>query len=133
MKAPVYSLMFGLSLACLAPATQANLLTNGGFDIPGTGLTAPNFATSMSGINAPTNAAANGWFSYNNVTTTTSTELLTSTDPAGSGYMIHVTTGGQQSGIRSLFPTVASAALSVDVFVISGQAWRGKPRRTNRV
>lgn len=35
MKAPASSLFFGLFLACLASAAQANLITNGSFEAPG--------------------------------------------------------------------------------------------------
>ena len=106
-----------------ASFAQANLLGNPDFEIPNAGLSAPNYATSVSGFGGSGHSSAADWDIYNNVNTTTTTELLASTDPNAGGYMLHVMTGGAYSGIYQIFPLVSQASLSVDVFVNSGQAW----------
>lgn len=106
-----------------ASFAQANLLGNPDFETPNVNLSAPNYATSVSGFGGWGHSSAAGWDIYNNVNTTTTTELLASTDPNAGGSMLHVTTGGAYSGIYQLFGLVAQASLSVDVFVNSGQAW----------
>ena len=71
------------------------LLTNPGFDTPTPGLTPPNYTASISGLTTMHEvASAEGWYLFNNSSVTTTSELLTSTDPMGGGYMISVSTPG---------------------------------------
>lgn len=120
---PVRSLLFA-ALAWPALAS-ANLLSNAGFDTPAAGLSAPNYATANSGSGAGSyqSSSAAGWFLYNNQASATATELLASTAPGGSGYMLHLSTNGPYSGTGQAFATQSQATLSVQVYVLSGQAW----------
>jgi hypothetical protein len=111
-----------------SPGWAGSLLQNGGFDTPTPGLSPPNYPTSISG-SGPTSAgpsSAEFWTLYNNFDATTSTELLPSTDPTGSGLMIHLTstpTSGSFSffnGLQQAFPTQPGGTASIDVNVLSG-------------
>lgn len=98
-----------------AGSAKANLLTNGGFDSP------YGSSTSISGVGSSGPSAAAGWYLYNNSSPLTTSELLASTNPrAGSGNMIHVTTGGTANGLYQLFAQQPATSASVDVFVLSG-------------
>ena len=114
--------------ACCVPwsARAGGLIQNGGFDTPTPGLTPPNYPTSISGAGVGGPSSAEFWTLFNNFSTTTSTELLPSTDPNGSGFMIHLTstpTSGSFSffnGLQQAFPTQSGGSASVDVDVLSG-------------
>jgi hypothetical protein len=117
--------------ACCGPSSvwAGNLLPNGGFDTPTTGLSPlNNYLTSITGAGASGPASAADWTLYNNGDATTSTELLTTTDPNGSGSMIHLTSVSNTSdltqsffnGLEGAFATQAGATASVDVHVLSG-------------
>ena len=73
-------------------------MQNGGFDTPTPGLTPPNYPTSITGVNAFGPSSAESWNLFNSFDATTSTELLTSTDPAGGGFIIHLTTDDEHRG-----------------------------------
>ncbi len=120
---PVRSLL--LAVLIWPALAFANLLSNAGFDTPEAGLLAPNYATANSGVGAGSyqSSSAAAWFLYNNQASATATELLASTAPGGNGYMLHLTTNGQYSGMGQAFVTQSLATLSVQVFVLSGQAW----------
>jgi hypothetical protein len=112
------------------PSTWAGmLLVNGGFDTPTSGLTPPNYPTSISGAGVHGISSADSWTLYNNFDATTSTELLPSTDPTGGGFMIHLTsvtnnagdpTSSFFNGLQQSFPTASGGTASADVFVLSG-------------
>jgi hypothetical protein len=117
-----------VALSASPAASAAGLLQNGGFDTPTPGLSPPNYPTSIVGA-GPASAgpsSAEFWTLYNNFDATTSTELLPSTDPGGSGSMIHVTstpTAGSFSffnGLQQAFPVQSGGTASVDVDVLSG-------------
>ena len=109
-------------------AWAGNLLQNGGFDTPTPGLSPPNYPTSITGANAFGPSSAEDWTLFNSRDATTSTELLPSTDPLGSGFMIHLTsvtntsdpTGSFFNGLQQGFATQSGATASVNVFVLSG-------------
>jgi hypothetical protein len=107
-------------------AWAGGLLQNGGFDTPTPGLSPPNYPTSISGAGVGGPSSAAFWTLFNNFDATTSTELLPSTDPTGSGSMIHLTsvpTSGSFSffnGLQQAFPTQSGGTASVDVDVLSG-------------
>jgi hypothetical protein len=123
-------LLAAVAACCLQSSARAgNLLMNGGFDTPTSGLTPPNYPTSISGANAFGPASAADWTLFNSRDATTSTELLTSTDPAGGGYMIHLTsttntTDPVQSffnGLQQGFATQSTlTTASVDLNIVSG-------------
>jgi hypothetical protein len=104
------------------------LLTNGGFDIAGPGLSPPNYPASISGAAAAGPSSAASWNLYNNFNATTSTELLPTTDPLGSGSMIHLTSatntgdpaGSFFNGLQQSFAQVSGASAAADVYVLSG-------------
>jgi hypothetical protein len=115
-------------LACGPAAAGANLLVNPGFDTPAPGVTPPA-QTSFSMAGDGGLSAADSWRMWNNTvaqaTDNLTTNLLPSTDPAGGGYMLHVTTAGAENGVYQFIPfehppqnTVTT--VSVDVYVISG-------------
>jgi hypothetical protein len=116
---------------CCVPssARAANLLLNGGFDTGNPSFTPPNFPTSLSGAGVGAPSSATDWTIFNGTSVTTSTELLTSTDPSGSGLMIHVTTVPNTgtdtafSGLEQGFTTQIGVpvTVSVDVDVLSPQ------------
>lgn len=114
-----------LAFLALPTLAFANVLSNAGFETPAAGLAAPNYATGNSGTGAISyvSSSAAGWFLYNNHASATSTELLASTAPTGSGNMLHLSTNYQYSGMGQAFSTLANATLSIDVYVLSGQAW----------
>lgn len=109
-----------LGLLTSALCAQAQLLVNGGFDQPTVGLSPPNFPTSISGSGSGGSASANGWSLYNNSSATTSSELLSTTDPLATGYMIHINSTGGFDGIYQNFPEQISTTASVDVYVLQG-------------
>ena len=118
--AALTAIAFGLT-ASSAFATQ--LLTNPGFDTPTPGLTPPTYFTSITGLSGGVGAVASaeGWGLYNNTAGTTTSELLPTIDPAGSGYMIHVTTPGAADGLYQFFTNASShPTASVDLYVLSG-------------
>jgi hypothetical protein len=109
-------------------ACAGNLLQNGGFDIPTPGLSPPNYPTSITGASTFGASSALEWTLFNSRDATTSTELLPSTDPLGSGSMIHLTSvtntadpnGSFFNGLQQGFTTQSGATASVDVDVLSG-------------
>ena len=117
--------LFGKSTiaAVLVPVSMvANAnVANPKFDIPDSSFTGPTYAASISGGGGG-NSSADQWYLYNNANTTTSTELLTSTDPIGQGTMIHLTTGAADCGLYQVFPTLNGTFTSfkVDVKVNRG-------------
>jgi hypothetical protein len=64
-----------------ASSVFGELLTNPGFDVPGAGLAPPNYFASFTGVNGSAPASADGWRLWNKTAGTTTSELLTSTDP----------------------------------------------------
>ena len=124
----VLLVILALATANPQPTSAGNILLNGGFDIPTPGLSPPNYQTSITGASARGVSSAEDWSLYNNFNATTSTELLPSTDPLGSGYMIHLTsvsntsdpTGSFFNGLQQSFPMVPGGTASVDVDVLSG-------------
>jgi hypothetical protein len=109
-------------------AWAGNLLQNGGFDTPTPGLSPPNYPTSITGAFTFGASSAEDWTLFNSRDATTSTELLPSTDPLGSGFMIHLTSvtnngdpdGSFFNGLQQGFPTQSGGTASVDVYVLSG-------------
>src|SRR5262249_10849642 len=104
-----------------------NLLMNGGFDTPTPGLSPPSYPTSTSSVSAAAPSSAEFWSLFNNFPATTSSELLPTTDPLGSDFMIHLTSVGTNggppffNGLQQGFTSQSTAVTaSVDVFVLSG-------------
>src|SRR5262245_44236604 len=124
--------LMAVILLGVAADVRADLLLNGGFDIPTPGLSPPNYPTSISGPSGggPSGpASADHCLLFNSRDPTTSTELLNSTDPSGGGFMIHLTTNSNTTdpvnsffnGLEQGFPAQTGATTaSVDVFVLSG-------------
>jgi hypothetical protein len=116
-------------------ASAGNLLTNGGFDTPTAGLSSQNnFFTSITGQFASGPSSAADWTLFNGYPATTSTELLKTTDPTGSGYMIHVTSvpSDPQSfaffnGLQQGFAAQSGVAVtvSVDIYALQGPVFVG--------
>lgn len=112
----------GLGVLSGVLAWQADAaLVDPGFDVGRSTFTPPNYTTSVSGSGHGGEASADGWSLWNNANTTTACELLHSTDPVGSGKMVHLTTGGLNCGLYQVFPEVASTTASVDVYVLRGK------------
>jgi hypothetical protein len=112
-------------------AWAGNLLQNGGFETPTPGLTPPNFPASITGQFAAGPSSASDWTLFNGEDATTSTELLPTTDPTGSGSMIHITSVPTTSadftafnGIQQGFTTQVGVPLtvSVDVEALQGSS-----------
>jgi hypothetical protein len=127
-----------LIAVCYVPssASAGNLLTNGGFDTPTTGLSGPNYQASISGQFASGVSSAADWTLFNGYPATTSTQLLATTDPlVGSGNnMIDVTSVPTTpnsfaffNGLQQAFATQSSGTLlvSVDVFAVQGPVFVG--------
>ena len=107
-------------MACSA-AQAGNLLLNAGFDTPQSGLSPPNYPTSLSVLSPPdAPSSAADWSIWNNTLTTTSTELLPSTDPTGAGFMAHVTSGAYENGLYQFVTANSVDFVSVDVYLLSG-------------
>jgi hypothetical protein len=98
---------------------------NPGFDTPNTSFAPPNYTTSISGSGNSGPSSASGWSLYNNSASTTTTSLLASTAPTGSGTMISLTTGGFYNGLYQIFSLDAGGALNLalDINVSSGQLY----------
>lgn len=119
---------FTLSLCCFLAMSAASVqasLVNGGFDTANGSLSGPSYVTSISGLASVGFSSASGWSLYNNANTTTTTELLATTDPSGSGSMIHLTSGGPYCGLFQVFSPVGPTSASVDVYVVSGTVFFG--------
>jgi hypothetical protein len=126
--------LVAIAVCCVPSSAWAgNLLLNGGFDTGNPTFTPPNFPTSITGQFTSGPASAADWTLFNGEPVTTSTELLTSTDPGGSGLMIHVTsvptTGNFTafSGLEQGFATQVGVPVtaSVDVDVLQGSVLLG--------
>jgi hypothetical protein len=127
--------LIGIAIWCVPSSAWAgNLLQNGGFDTPTPGLTPPNYPTSITGAGAAGPSSADDWTLFNGQPVTTSTELLPSTDPTGSGFMIHITSVPTTSadftafsGIQQGFTTQIGVPLtvSVDVEALQGSIFVG--------
>ena len=114
----------------LIPQARAGLLLNGGFDVGGPD---GSSVTTLAQPFNPVPSAAADWVQYavaDNSSLTT--ELLPSTDPWGSGSMMHVlTTGGFSptanfgNGFEQYFSSVNKSVLSFDLDVVSGQVTGG--------
>ncbi len=123
-------LLFGFTFILLtAPLPcSASLVTNGGFDIPTPGLPPPNYPASISGASVFGPSSAEDWTLFNSRDATTSTELLPSTDPNGSGFMIHLTSVSNTgdpvnsffNGLQQVFPVQPGGSASVDVYALNG-------------
>lgn len=123
-------LLFLVLAACgTASPAWGDLIQNGGFDTPTPGLSPPNYPTSISGAGVFGAASADQWTLFNSRDATTSTELLPTTAPSGSGLMLHLTTvtnttdplGSFFNNVQQVFPTQSGPTIaSVDVFVLSG-------------
>jgi hypothetical protein len=115
-------------LVFFVPHARAALLTNGGFDTVGP---AGSPMTSIGQAFDP--SAAAGWEQYAIVPSSYFvSELLPTTDPTGSGSMMHViTTAGDWppaefgNGFEQFFTTLNSAVFSFDLYVVSGQVTGG--------
>lgn len=107
------AMVAGLLLA--QPAMAANQLLNPGFDIPG-GFGATNYV----GTGSLGPSAAADWSVWNNSLAANSTDLLPSTDPLGSGFMLSVRSGGAENGVYQFVGRNTVAQVSVDVYVIAG-------------
>jgi hypothetical protein len=123
-------------VVCCVPcsAWAGNLLQNGGFDTPTPGLSGPNYPTSFTGTGFGGPSSAADWTLYNGYPATTSTELLQTTDPNGSGFMIHVTSVPTTSnsfayfnGLEQAFPAQSGGVVtvSVDVEAVQGPVFVG--------
>lgn len=100
-----------LLLAGMAVATP---FTNGSFDSSAAG------PTSFTGLGNGGLSAAADWKVWSNTPgSTTTTSLLASTDPLGSGSMIHVNTNGASNGLYQIFDA-GNYSSSLDVYVLSG-------------
>jgi hypothetical protein len=110
------------------PSARAGDLANGGFDAVGP---AGNPVTTLA--QSAGWSAALGWQQYALVPGSSITsELLPTTDPSGSGNMIHfITDNGDWppshagNGFWQSFSTVPAASLSFDLEVVSGQVTAG--------
>jgi hypothetical protein len=125
-----YLLCGGIAaVVAMAQPAAANLLINGGFDTVGpmgTPVTSPGGTGALS--------AALGWSQETVVPTGTLTSaLLPTTDPFGSGNMVHITTDSgdwpaaeQGNGLGQAFPSsLRGAHLTFDIDVISGSVTGG--------
>jgi len=129
-----YSFILALVTICCLPSwarAGGNLLLNGGFDTPTPGLSPPNYPTSISGAGTGGSSSAADWTLFNNFDATTSTELLPTTDPTGSGSMIHLTSAPAAgsfsffNGLQQSFSTAPGAIASVDLYLLSGEVLVG--------
>jgi hypothetical protein len=108
-------------LAMIATASWAqNYLLNGGFDTPNPSLTIPPFSVVWTGQYAGPTSSAADWSIYNTFSGTTTTELEHSTDPLGSGYMLHVIASAAGEGVYQVFAEESGVNTFVDVEVVSG-------------
>jgi hypothetical protein len=113
--------------ALCGPSARADLLTNGGFDVAGP----LGSAVSNTGTAGP--SAADSWNQWAIVPgSTIRTELVPTTDPTGSGKMIHVFTNNGEgpaapygNGFAQDFNPVNGADFSYDLYVVSGQVTGG--------
>ena len=121
---------------CCVPSSAwaGNVLQNGGFDTPTPGLSPPNYPTSITGQFASGPSSAADWTLFNGYPATTSTQLLPTTDPLGSGFMIDVksvpTTSSSFAffnGLKQAFPTQSggTVTVSVDVYAVMGPVFVG--------
>lgn len=116
-----------VSIFATTPA-WANVLVNGGFNKVG-----PSGSPVVVVGPNTVNSAALGWVQWATVPgSTLTTALVLSTDPAGGGYMLHVTTNsghsdtqGFGSGFGQYFTPFAGAVASFDILVVSGQVTAG--------
>ena len=112
-----FAMPLGFLLTLMSgPGAAQNALTNGGFDLGGP-------PTSFTGAFSESLSAAPAWGVWNNSFSTTTTELVESTDPflGGGGLALHVVTGGADNGLFQFFAEQAPAFSSVDVLVTSGK------------
>lgn len=110
------SLFTVISVLAVAVVAQANPMTNGDFN-SGSGSTTLAGVSPNDGYPA---SAATGWNHWNNHSGTTTVSVLPTTDPAGTGSMIRITTDVGDSGIYQVYDYNTNTG-SVDVFVLSGQ------------
>src|SRR4051794_36686570 len=121
-------MIFAVVLTSQPSICLADLVTNGGFDTPTPGLAPPNYPASISGASVFGPSSAEDWTLFNSRDATTSTELLPSTDPGGSGFMIHLTSvtntsdpnGSFFNGLQQVFPVQPGGSASVDVYALQG-------------
>lgn len=111
-------------------AAAGNLLRNWSFDNPRPGLATTTLTTTPDQPFAGGMAAADGWTTWNNAPTTTTTELRPSTLPQGhDGSMIHVTTGAGGCGIVQTFGAEHAGPARVDssawIYVVTGSVLIG--------
>jgi hypothetical protein len=93
---------------------------DGNFNTPTGGLTPPNYPTTITGLYSSGPASASGWDLWNNAPVTTSSQLLPSTDPGGSGFMEDINSPGISDGLYQYFPMQSAASATIDVYVLSG-------------
>jgi hypothetical protein len=124
----VAALILALVIALpTAAAGSVPLLVDDGFYVAGGG------PTYSSIIAAPTPTAAPGWLAWNNEPVTTSTELLPTTLPGHTGWMLHVTVVGtsmaQGSGVYRPYAAVDTGPMRVRalvwVYVLTGRVGVG--------
>ncbi len=124
-----------IAVCCVPSSAWAgNVLLNGGFDTPTPGLSPPNYPTSITGDFASGPSSAADWTLFNGYPATTSTQLLPTTDPLGSGFMIDVTSVPTTSssfaffnGLQQAFPTQSggTVTVSVDIYAVQGPVFVG--------
>jgi hypothetical protein len=98
-----------------------DLLLNGSLDKPAPGVPPGTLVSYTDLCNGPGSSAADYWTVYVNGCANISTELVPSTLPNTKGYMIHVTTTGEGSGIVQSATFSQSSTLSgAWVYINSG-------------
>ena len=117
-------LLAGMLCSFPLSAWSANLLTNGNFNKPTSGVT-PGTTVSFTGCHDAGNSAAAGWLMWLNACdpglNDVSTTLVPTTLPNGTGYMLHVVTDGNANGVyENSIPSTPSTLTSVWVYVNSG-------------
>jgi hypothetical protein len=116
------------ALVLFGPSARANLVANGGFDTVG-----PIGSPVMTPGQGSNLSAAANWTQFAIVPESyIRTDLLPTTDPTGSGSMIHVVTDNGDwppahfgNGFDQNFSTAGAAVLNYDLYVVSGQVTGG--------
>ena len=127
--------MAAIAVCCVPSSAWAgNLLLNGGFDTPTAGLSPPDYPTSSTGTGFGGPSSAADWNLYNGYPATTSTQLLSTTDPLGSGFMIDVKSVPTTSSSFAFFNGLQQAfaaqsggmvTVSVDIYAVQGPVFVG--------
>lgn len=123
-KLPMALLRSCAVAACMVVGTAGMAqVVNPGFDTPNAALAPPNYLASRTTV-GQTNSSALAWTLYNAAAgSTTTTQLLPTTDPFGgtAPYMIDVMAGSAGSSIVQYLPVATSLpSISYDVNIIRG-------------